>query len=230
MIVEMTQNRRRGRFIVDYHFDEGERHIGDATAQEKRDTDEPRGTHVDLTLTGGWAYKMYLSLFEPSAKFEDRFSFKLMSPSGERLGHIIGRTRKTGRFFGGYIFYELQFKETLYEVYEVGLGKKGLFLCIYEGDTLRAVIEKDLVVVNFRDKYTMYFKDREMLPIAAFFALYYDITKYSNLYESAVYSRREYRVISTNKELLAKFDADFIRQVRELEEGDVFDAQGSRPY
>lgn len=38
-------------------------------------------------------------------------------------------------------------------LYEVGLGYKGLYLCIYQGEHLIAIVDKELIVKNYKDRF-----------------------------------------------------------------------------
>ena len=147
-------------------------------------------------------------------RIEDRLSFRILE-NENYIGHIVGRTK--GRFLKGYAYYEMKYYEAMYHCYEIGLGNKGLFLCIYQGDTLIGVVEKALKVIDFKDNYMLYLTSEKHFSTAALFTLYYDITSHGNILERKVHSSVTTIKFTRNKELLAKFDPMFIQRIRDEE-------------
>lgn len=144
-------------------------------------------------------------------KFADRLSFKLFEKE-DIIGHMVGRTRKVG-FLKAYAYYEYLHKGQMYYGYEVGFGKNGLYLCVYREDQLIAIVDKQLRVVNFKDVYTAYIENAEDIEIVIPFVIYYDATAYGDVMEVAVMSVREKRVNTIQKELIEKYDANFIFRI-----------------
>ncbi len=148
-------------------------------------------------------------------KLADRLSFKLFE-NAEAIGFMVGRTKKTG-FLRAIAYYEFVYYNDTYSVYEVGLGKNGLFLCFYRGEQIVAIVEKELRVVNYRDKYTAYMLDDALFCQVLPFVIYYDVTAYGDVMEHSVYSVKEKRVYTKQKELIEKFDRSFIDAVKKTE-------------
>lgn len=172
---------------------------------------------VEINYSGMNSHKLYYNPSDTTwgSKLSDRLSFKLFE-NQFMLGRIVGRTKKTG-FLKAYAFYEFTFNEETYFGYEVGFGAKGLYLCIYRGEELIAIVEKELRVVNFKDNYIAYILDSKYLNVVLPFAIYYDVTSYGDIMEIAVVSVREKRVNTIQKELINKFDEKFIEQVKSME-------------
>lgn len=145
-------------------------------------------------------------------RLEDRLSFHILE-NENYAGYIVGRTK--GRFLKGYAYYEMKYNEAMYHCYEIGLGNKGLFLCIYQGDTLIAVVEKALKVIDFKDNYMLYLTSEKYFSVTALFTLYYDVTSYGNILERKVHSSATTLKFTRNKELLAKFDPLFIQRIKD---------------
>lgn len=145
----------------------------------------------------------------------DRFSFKLLEGE-DCVGMLRGKTKKTG-FLRAYAYYEIVIREKVFLAYEVGLGKKGLFLCIYDGAELVAIIEKTLKVVNYRDVYTAYIADAKYLRVAIRFAIYYDITMFGDQMEFSVVDVKHVSKNTMQKEVLEKYDPTFIPRVKKME-------------
>lgn len=143
-----------------------------------------------------------------------RLSFKLYE-NGVRIGTFVGATK--GRFFSGYAYYELEYLGQIYAFYEVGMGTKGLYLFLYEGDRLLAAAEKDMAVKNHRDTYTLYLESAADFPLLSAALLYYDVVSYGDFMELSVRSTKRTIAITRNKELLAKYDPDFIACIRAMD-------------
>ena len=148
-------------------------------------------------------------------KLENRLSFHIFS-GGDRVGYIVGRVK--GRFLKGYSYFEMKYQDTLYQCYEIGMGTKGLYLCIYRGGSLVTTVKKDRTVVDFKDNYMLYLKSEEYFIITSLFTLYYDVTNYGDIMERKVHSSSTTIKFTKNKELLEKYDPLFIQKILESDE------------
>lgn len=144
---------------------------------------------------------------------KDRMSFKVFVDKN-KVGSIVGgQTKKVSGFLQSYNYYEFTLENETYYGYEVGFGKKGLYLCIYKGEELIAIVQKNLKVVNFKDSYVAYLEDEKYMSVVVPFSIYYDVTAYGDVMEWSTLSIKEKRVNTTSKELRSKYDADFIKRV-----------------
>lgn len=146
----------------------------------------------------------------------DRLSFKLFEEN-DYCGRIVGKTKKIS-LLKAYAYYEFIYKDEIYYAYEVGFGKNGLYLCIYRGEEIIAMVDKSLKVINFQDTYRAYLTDSEDLNVVVPFTLYYDASSYGDVMEIAVLSIKEKRVVTIQKELIAKYDPTFISRIKQMEE------------
>lgn len=151
------------------------------------------------------------------ASLLDRLSFKLIH-NEEVVGSIVGKTQKVKGFLQSYPYRIMSFQDANYYLYEVGFGNDGLYLCIYKEDQLIATAEKDLKVINFQDHYTIYALNEEDLKIIMPLIMHYDITAHGDMMEIAVRSVKKKKVNTIQKELIAKYDSEFIAKVKALEE------------
>lgn len=149
-------------------------------------------------------------------KMVERMSFKILK-NNEKIGHIVGQVQKTG-FLKGYPYYEIVYEGNLYYGYEVGFGKKGLYLCIYKGESLIAIVDKQLKVINYQDVYNIYFEDSMYIPVLLPFILYYDSTAYGDMMEVSLISIKTKQVITRQKELIAKYDPTFIPRIQKMDD------------
>ena len=150
-------------------------------------------------------------------KLKDRLSFKILQ-DGNYLGAVVGQTKKLG-FLKSYAYYEFTFNNEVYYGYEVGFGFKGLYLCIYKGEQLIAVVDKTVTVVNFKDCYTAYMLDEQYAKLVVLFVVYYDVIVYGDPREIALLSVQQRTVNTIQKELIAKYDPDFIAKIKAMEYG-----------
>ena len=146
----------------------------------------------------------------------DRLTFRVFDKD-HYIGYIVGRTQKVKQFLGSYPYYEYVEDGVTYLVYEVGFGHKGLYLCFYRDNQLFCVVEKDLITVNFRDRYKCYLLESALLPVVATFVIYYDVVSYGDFMNIAVYSRSKSVVNTYQKELKKKFDPAFIPRIKAMD-------------
>ena len=162
--------------------------------------------------------------FNPSdttwgSSLTERATFKLME-NGERVGSICGKTKRVG-FLRAYAYYEVTYGNKAYSMYEVGLGSRGIFLCIYDGTEQVAMVEKKLQTVNYRDSYTAYLTSEEYLNIVIPTTIYYDITMFGDQMEYSVADKKQVRKNTLQKEVLEKYDSTFIPKIVAMEDGTV---------
>ena len=146
----------------------------------------------------------------------DRLSFKLMH-NEEIVGTIVGKNQKAKGFLQSYPYRVMNYKGVNYYLYEVGFGNDGLYLCIYKEDQLIAIAEKDLEIVNYRDHYTVYALNEEDLKIIMPLVMHYDVTAYGDVMEIAVHSVKKKKVKTIQKELIAKYNPEFISKIEQEE-------------
>lgn len=145
----------------------------------------------------------------------DRQTFRVFDHN-KCIGSILGKNKMIKKFLASYPYYEYVDNGETYLVYEVGFGKKGLYLCFYKNDELICICEKDQVIVNYQDKYRCYFEDEQYLMIVATFVIYYDTIKYSDFMKISLFSRKETLVNTYQEELKAKFDPAFIPKIKAM--------------
>lgn len=206
MIVRLEQEKTN--FELTYRFTQGNETICFA-----RSPFQTGKFDMDIRYADGTVRQFHFDSSVGSS-LKERLSFKLFE-NGTRIGTFVGATK--GLFFKGYTYYELEYQGRIYAFYEVGLGTKGLYLCLYDGDRLLAMAGKDRVVKNYQDTYTLYLKSGTDFPLLSAALLYYDVVSYGDFMKLSVHSTKRTIVIARNKELLAKYDPDFIAQVRAID-------------
>ncbi len=150
------------------------------------------------------------------SKLVDRLSFKIFDSNRNKIGHIVGKNKKLS-FFKAYPYYEIEYNGEMYYGYEVGFGRKGLYLCIYKQDQLIGIIDKKLQTINFKDTYTLYLEQPEYAEVPLLFSIYYDMTKYGDVMEVALHSAKEVWVNTPYKDLIEKYDPTYIARVKAMD-------------
>lgn len=147
---------------------------------------------------------------------EDRYKFKIFE-SGNQVGEIRSLTKKAPGFLQNYWYLELEIKGQKYTMYEVGFGNKGLYLCFYKDDKeLVAIADKEIIVKNFKDNYTVYSLSDEHKEFITLLLIQYDLTHHEDFMETAVYHKRNTIVNTISKEAKTKYDPDFIPKVKAM--------------
>jgi hypothetical protein len=120
----------------------------------------------------------------------------------------VSRIRE-GFFLSSVYFIQLEFYGHLLKIYEVGLGKEGMRYPIYDGQGLIAQIEKDAIVHNDLDQYTICALESFGETAAFLGALYIDFTTFRNAGEYGKGKKSFQYVYTRKKEILAAYDPTF---------------------
>lgn len=137
---------------------------------------------------------------------------------GIKTGATLTKGVKVKGFLQSYIYDVFQYKGNIYSCYEVGFGNKGIYICFYKNDELVAVVDKQLRVVNFQDKYTCYLLNEEDYPAVMAYTVQYDSNKFfADTEDNHYYTVQNHRLDTIQKEVLAKYDATFIDKVKSME-------------
>jgi hypothetical protein len=78
---------------------------------------------------------------------------------GEQTGKVYYGGQKGTNFINGIGLWVGNFENAEYRWYEVGLGRKGIFLCIYRNNALVAIAEKGREIVDYETHYLIYADD-----------------------------------------------------------------------
>ena len=171
--------------------------------------------NIMMDYPNGEKHRLYYNPSDTSygTSLIERLTFKLFD--GDNLiGTVSGQNKKVKGFLQSYPFRILKLSHEEFFLYEVGFGNKGLYLCIYKGDELIAIADKDLTVINYQDKYTVYTEKAEYTPIIMTLIMYYDITAHGDMMEISLVSVKKKKVNTIQKELIAKYDSSFIAKIK----------------
>jgi hypothetical protein len=179
----------------------------------------------NFTFGGTWEYYQnnkleYKLIYNPQKQFSNLFkpaSKKVSTPYNitDENGNICGyihQKQTGGNIFERYDYFVLNLNDASYNLYPIGMGKNGNKLPIYKGDKQISLIEKDNTVYNNLDKYHITSIGNEENLVACLFALYIDSLIYSNRGKKVTRSIMKSYNLTTNKELLSKYDESFINK------------------
>lgn len=128
------------------------------------------------------------------------------------LCYIYYCTKKGSNFINGIYYWELKYYNDVYKFYEVGLKRKGIYLCIYRNDELVAIVSKEMSTKHFSGKYAIYSKIDVPVEILLLFSLYWDITRWVDVESCSI----NHSLNTWQRELKEKFDESFISEIKEM--------------
>lgn len=146
-----------------------------------------------------------------------KFSFA----QGER-GNIQWMFKETGKkgFLGikkRYYWWEIKISGKSYQMYRVGLGNNGYYYQLNQGDTVVAMIEKEIVVIDFCDEYDIYIDDAAAEKAALAAVAYIDLSFHNHYLEETARGKEKIIEITKLPEVLEKYDPNFIPRMRKQE-------------
>lgn len=148
--------------------------------------------------------------FGPQTKTNDGVQSNTGSFIIDGMNGEVFRCSKSGRhFFNGILYEKYCLSGEEYKAYEVGLGRKGIYLCVWAQDSIVAEISKDPVMKSFECSYEVYSDGTISEALLFLMCVYWDLTKY---YPRGAANQRF--VLNTwQKEMKNKYDPDFINRV-----------------
>lgn len=161
-----------------------------------------------LTRDGGTVYSMH-SGGRPGRKAQSRRQIRpygVAGPDGTPAGSI-GLTRDGG--FWKPCYYHLELNGREWSLYEVGLGKEGIKLPVWEGERQAALLEKDAVVRDNLDRYQLYAaSERDLLP-AVLLGLFYDCKQFEDRGERVVQGKSVTYLYTFSRATRERYDPAF---------------------
>lgn len=168
---------------------------------------------IELDFSGQIKYVLRLDFIEKIKSNYKQPVNQRLEPFiiNDQCGIVIGciQGKITKNFFGK-LYYDVIFQGSSYKGYRIGLGQKGLFIDLFEDETLICSIHKDSAVYDNKDSYHAYIHEERYLDLACLFMLYYDYCEGVN-HMNASYKKTESKTVFTlNKKTRNLHDQDFI--------------------
>ena len=145
----------------------------------------------------------------------------LVDMAGEHI-YVNYISKKGQGLFGRYSYWTFVYQGHKYDLYEVGLGREGIWLCIYCDDVTVAQCQLHTKVINYENEYTMYAVDtlpKELLVMIMtiwdvqgwFLDKLHDVDGAKDLNKTANHNTTNYYRKTIQKDLKAKYDSNFIQ-------------------
>lgn len=132
---------------------------------------------------------------------------------GNEIWKIYYCGKKGSNFLNGIYFWTFEMSNQIIEAYEVGFGRKGIYLCLWSDNTLIAIISKKLHNKNFESSYQIFAQSADIMALMIIAASFWDITRYF-----VTTSSEEWHTLNTwQKELKNKYDPAFIPRIKAME-------------
>lgn len=151
----------------------------------------------------------------------NRQNVALVDMGGEHI-YVDYVSKKGQGLFGRYTYWSFVYQEHTYDLYEVGLGRDGIWLCIYRDDVTVAQCQLHTKVVNYENEYTMYAVDNLSKSLLVMIMTLWDVQGWfldklpdvdgaQDLSKKAHHNTNQYSLSTIPKDLKAKYDPNFIQ-------------------
>ncbi len=173
------------------------------------------GENIDFVMDNRLVYKVDAC---PRSDIKQNFNFSpqlksyLIKDFNSKIrGYAV--VKKTSFLFG-YLYYELMFDGTVFTAYEVGKGKDGLFLTIFNNEEQICLIEKDISVKDYEGFYSIYLKEEAVLIPMILINMWYHALRWSH---EKRYSSTQHNGTynTTNKFLNSTYNPNFKNNISE---------------
>lgn len=140
---------------------------------------------------------------------DEKFCPYRIYEAGEYVGEIYQEEKRTG-WLSRYKFHTLLYGDQCYVSYEIGMGTT-IRYPIYLREKQIALMEKDTTVHDALHHFKIYIKEEDAAYIAVLFACYTYIKGYFRPGVKMKKSIEKGYIKTFNKELLSKYDPDWIK-------------------
>jgi hypothetical protein len=176
-----------------------------------------KGFNVDITFLGK-SMKLFIPRLAASLSNRGKEGFSESSAAKfqakDTHGRIVYERRGSG-FFRGYWLWNVEINgQKRYEVYEIGLGRKGRYFVLKDGDKTLAMVSIALRSKNFLTHHTIYVQDKTYAGLGVILALFWDITHFLGYTPALSRSVQDHMLNTINKEVKRQFDPNFIPAVK----------------
>lgn len=154
-----------------------------------------------------------------SATLEGRNTYRLYEGK-EQVGAMATAAVSYGKPLDGYTYYRVEYEGEDYQLYEVSLGRQGMFVCLWQDNRLVGISEKAAKAKGDNSiVYTMYFEDLADFQLMIATVIYYDMASVPKTMEEKLMAKKNALVGTRDDNLLAKLDMGFIARMEALGEG-----------
>lgn len=147
----------------------------------------------------------------------------IVDMAGEHI--IVDYVSKKGQgLFGRYAYWNFEYKGHAYDLYQVGLGRKGIFLCVYMDNETVAQCQLNNKAINYENEYIMYAMEGLSTDLLVMIMTLWDVQGWfldkindadgaKELNKKAHYHVENYTLTTVPKDLKEKYDPNFIQSI-----------------
>jgi hypothetical protein len=149
---------------------------------------------------------------------EGTLYYDVEDSNGNKIGFFTRAGVKRSFFKSGYSFVHASLYGQDYNVYEVGLGKNGVFFTCYKrsndgtDDDQIGIIHKSALVKSREDEYLCFSSNEQCAKLLTLFSMYVDILEFRNDGIAATGVKEYQCTYICNSELKEKFNPEFLKQ------------------
>jgi hypothetical protein len=134
------------------------------------------------------------------------------------LGGFCVKHAKGRGLFGGYWLWPVEVDGKIrYEIYEIGLGRKGRYFVLKDGDKTLAMVSIAMRSTNFLTKHSIYVRDKAYAALGVILALFWDFSHFAGVAPRPGRHVQDHKLNTLNKEVKRQFDPDFIPAVQGMD-------------
>ena len=171
---------------------------------------------IDAEITGNLCGKRFVMKHGNANSIDAKKPYRpyYISNNGMVNG-VIYETESDGGWLKKYEFTQMQLRGMTYDLYSVALGKEGTKSLLYCGNRQIAQIDSESIVYNDLHNYRVYAVDEFSSEIAVMFAAYLYAIGPFEPGKKVKSSVTKYYSKTTNKNLLLKYNPNFIKSTVE---------------
>lgn len=143
--------------------------------------------------------------------------YSIFDTQGREIGSMERGQEKGSFFRSGYFYTKVVFYGRNYNIYDIGMGKEGIYYPCYEqigmeNEVQRGIAHRDAVVVDLKESYECYAEEKEHELLMILFVLYNDFWNFRRAGQVAAKSKQTEYFYTWNKKLKAKYDPSYLQK------------------
>lgn len=130
-------------------------------------------------------------------------------------------TKKIGPIKFGYGYFEIFVNQKTFCLYEIGLGRDQHYFVVHSDEKVVAIIRKRDFTADYLNAYILFSVESDAMCVAVLMTMFLESTAFFDIVEEFEHSNQRNIYHTTQKELMCKYDSDFIPKVIMLHESSL---------